>query len=103
MPLVEDLSIYFEDFGYDCVWSPLNGDAQQTGKVLFESVGGGFSFSGVEVNTEELSMVYPVTQFQNLNHDEPLTIDGKDYRVKGEPQAIEDGLLMRAELGIYER
>lgn len=94
---VEDLSIFFADFGVPAVWtpSPAIGGPQQSATVLFdEPAEMVLGDSLVVSNVGEIT--YAVGQLTGLDDGENLTVNGVAFHVRQRPRKIDDGRLMKA-------
>ena len=94
---VEDLSIFFADFAVDASWTPSTGGAAQSGRVIVNA-------ADTVVLDDMLiasatTFTYPLGQWPALDEGQVLVVGASSYRVRSCPLAIDDGKLMRAEVG----
>lgn len=101
MSFTEDLSLFFGDFDIAATWTPSNGDAAQTAQVFLDTEGLTLNVQGFDVMGDDITMIYKATDFVGLAVDDPIAIDGADYRVRRDPQKVEAGAFMVAALGTY--
>lgn len=97
MPMAENLAAFFTatEFASVAVATP-RGGAPQTANVIFDAPTE--VILGGDVLSDEHTMLYPASEFVGLRAGDTCTIAGTDYRVRGEPKAVDDGALRRASL-----
>lgn len=100
MPITENISAFFADFGVVATWTPSNGGAAQSATVFLDANDDIAQFEGFAATAQDIMMTYDATAFIGLAQDETLSIGGIGYRVVRPPRVI-DAAIMRATLGVF--
>lgn len=100
--LSEDIDIYFSDFGVAASWTPRNGDALQTAKVIEDAADEEMSIGASGAVGRRLQITYPSTKLVGMEKGEGISVNGIDYIVRDTPMAIDDGAMMIALLGRFD-
>jgi hypothetical protein len=89
MPLAEDLSVFFVDFGVELVWEPANGNPTVSELVIFDEET--IEVLGGAQSSDEPSFVFRTAGgLAELASRELVTIDAVAYEVR-EVRKIDDG------------
>lgn len=96
MPSFENLAYFFTDFAQDASWTPSTGVAAQPGKVIVDAPDS--MILGDMVITTETTLTYPLGQWPGIDENQVVTVGAVTYRLRGRPQAFDDGSLLRVEV-----
>ncbi|WP_075259044.1 head-tail joining protein [Herbaspirillum camelliae] len=97
MKLVEDLDVFFRDFGDLAHWQPSAGGPALDVLVIFDNPDDLVLGDALLVQNTS-TIMYKTGSLPGLGEDEVLTINGSQWRVQQPPKAIEDGKLTSAQI-----
>jgi hypothetical protein len=89
---LEDMTVFFADFGKPVVWAPGGSEPQQTMGLLDSP--DEFVLSDRVIVSTTAKLTYAVGQLVGLAENHRITVDGKPYRVRQQPKQIDDGRLI---------
>lgn len=96
MPSFENLAVFFADFADAASWTPSTGGAAQPGKVIVDAPDS--MILGDMVITSETTLTYPLGQWPGIDENQVVIVGAVQYRLRGRPQAFDDGSLLRVEV-----
>ncbi len=89
---LEDMTIFFADFGLPVIWAPEGGEQQQTMGLLDSP--DEFVLSDRVIVSKTAKLTYAVGQLVGLAEKSRITVGGKAYRVRQQPKQTDDGSVM---------